>query len=217
MSSVPTDDVLPSPWTSYDTGPVGGPGAFKLYPDDELITLYASGTDLFGNNDAYRNATIATTGTNEIFGKVVANQGGYAGLMIRESDSPSARSVFIGEYKSGSSTGGYIEIRSTTGGSSVETALASYIPGTSLLSLYRTGNQIKGYISNNDGATWSTVINVTMSSLSSTMLYQLVYTNLDEFRYQRRRLHDGLDNAEWTVVPTELATVWRERFECGIV
>ena len=192
LSMVPTADTLPSPWTSYDTGPVGGPGAFKLYPDDDLITLYSAGTDIYGTNDAYRNLTSATTGINEIFGKVTSNQGGYAGLMIRESDSPTSRYVFIGEYKSGS-TGGFIEIRATAGAMPTETTLPNYTPGTSLLSLYRNGNQIKGYLSNNDGASWALVVNITMSGLSSTVLYQLIYTNTDTTHFE---------GADFTMVST---------------
>ncbi len=90
--------VLPKGWSSTDIGNVGVSGEADFLNGD--FNLLASGNDIWENADAFHFASRPLAGDVNIIARVVSVQytdpWAKAGVMLRETDSPGAKYVFLG-------------------------------------------------------------------------------------------------------------------------
>lgn len=152
---VHADGSIPSPWTDQDIGSVSIAGSASYDSGSSTFTVVGSGTDIWDYADSFHylyqpfgtNGTIIAHVTSQSDTSIYAK----AGVMIRASlDANSAHaSVFLTP-----SEGAEFQRRTTTGGSSTNTAGNGAVPYW--VKLVRSGNAFIGSVSS-DGSNWTTV------------------------------------------------------------
>ncbi|WP_425421270.1 T9SS type A sorting domain-containing protein [Phaeodactylibacter xiamenensis] len=142
---------LPSPWTATD---IGDPGSGNSYNFDPCVagpaeyTISADGYHLIPNtSDNMAFASLPLCGNGGIQARIESVEGGYAGLMIRESSAPGAR--MIGIYSNLTSLLRR-EVRYTDNGQNESNTTYASFP--SMLRLVRNGDRINGFYKN--GSKW---------------------------------------------------------------
>lgn len=139
--------------TSVDIGPVGVAGSTST--SNGVYTIRASGTDVWGTADEFRFAYAAFNGDGEITARVnsvTADQNWTkAGVMIRETLSPSSRYAFA------MVSGGHgvsFQYRSTAAGSAAQSGTADEVTRAPYwVRLRRAGNVFTAFVSA-DGQSW---------------------------------------------------------------
>jgi hypothetical protein len=162
---------LPSPWTSTDVGATGQAG-ISSYNDGFYVA--GAGADIWGTADAFQFVSQPLPGDGSIVAHVINEQAtstfAKAGIMIRQSTSPSAPHVILDVRPNG-----FIEFmtRGSVGGST------RYVAGSLLsqpwLKLSRSGSTVTAAVSA-DGTSWTTLGTV---PLSGAALIGLAVTSHD--------------------------------------
>jgi hypothetical protein len=139
--------------TSVDIGPVGVAGSTTNA--NGVYTVRASGTDVWGAQDEFRFVYAALSGDGEITARVDSlttwENWARAGVMIRETLSPSSRFAFA--ILSGGH-GVSFQYRSSAGGSAAQSGTADEVTRAPYwVRLRRAGNVFTAYVSA-DGQTW---------------------------------------------------------------
>ncbi|MBN2474802.1 MAG: tandem-95 repeat protein [Pirellulales bacterium] len=97
FAATPSDSVLPVPWAGQDLGTPGGSGCVRL--DGDTFTLIASGSDIWGRQDACHFVYRPLEGDGQIVGRVASledtDRFAKAGLMMRETLDANASNVLV--------------------------------------------------------------------------------------------------------------------------
>ncbi len=151
---------LPGSWSTQDIGTVATAGSAS--ETGGVVTLRASGADIWDAADEFHFRYQALTGDGEIIARVTGLTNTHpwakAGVMLRESLAPGSRHAFMCVA---AGMGAAFQYRAATSGASQS---ASGTPSSTLprwVRLLRAGNVITGYESTN-GTTWTTVGTVTL-------------------------------------------------------
>lgn len=165
---------LPTPWASQDIGSPSVTGNAAYNSASKVYTISGAGTDIWGTADQFSYAYQPWTGDGTIVAVVTSQTNpdpwAKAGIMIRESLNANAKHA---DLLLTPSNGFTFQYRTTAGGTTQSVKQASSSPAW--LKLQRTGNVIKGYVSNN-GLNWGDIGNVTVS-MNSTVYVGLAVTS----------------------------------------
>jgi hypothetical protein len=165
--------TLPSPWEQIDIGTVKIPGNATM--QNGMITLRASGTDIWERSDGFHYVYQPLEGDGEIVARIKdiqsAAEWALAGIMVREKltpDSVHATMMITTQEKA------KLRRRLTTPGTTVSTGpSAGSIELPKWLKLTRQGNVFKGFISD-DGRNWKLVDTDTIKMSGKTVYIGLV-------------------------------------------
>lgn len=151
----------PGSWSTQDIGPVATAGSAS--ETGGVVTLRASGADIWDAADEFHFRYQALTGDGEIIARVTGltntNPWAKAGVMLRESLTPGSRHAFMCVA---AEMGAAFQYRAATSSASQS---VSGTPSSALprwVRLLRAGNVITGYESTN-GTTWTTVGSTTLA------------------------------------------------------
>lgn len=152
-SSTFTVTTLPTSWSDGDIGSVGVSGSANYA--NGVFTVKGGGQQVYGTSDSFHFTYQSLSGDGSIVARLVSVQGasGYAtaGVMIRETLNAGSTNAKTAEWPA--YNGIYLDLRSTTGGSTSE-------PGSKSMTLpywmkvTRGGSTFTSYTSA-DGATWT--------------------------------------------------------------
>ena len=155
-NSPPPPSTLPSGWSAADVGATGATGGTTF--SNGTFSVTGAGADVWGTADALHYAYRTLSGDGTIVARVASiqyvNAWTKAGVMIRNSLSPSAAQAFM-LVAASPSKGVPFQRRTFDGNTSVSTA-GSQNTAPRWVKLMRTGNVITGYESP-DGANWTMV------------------------------------------------------------
>jgi phosphatidylserine/phosphatidylglycerophosphate/cardiolipin synthase-like enzyme len=173
--ATPPSSGLPTGWTHGDIGATGATAAASA--SGGTFSVAGAGADVWGTADAFHYAYRTLTGDGTIVARVATienvNAWTKAGVMIRNSTSPSAAQAFM--LVAASPVKGVPFQRRTTDGSSSVSSPGSQSTAPRWVKLVRAGNVITGYESA-DGATWTTVGSDTFG-MGSTVLIGLAVSS----------------------------------------
>jgi hypothetical protein len=172
--TVQPTSVPPSGWTSTNIATTSGSTSYA----EPVATVSGAGADIWGNADAFQFYHRALSGDGEIVARVVqfgdtnTHPWAKAGVMMRESNDPGARNVFMCLSRS---NGTVLQGRTSTGGT---TGLTWGSEGSTprWLRLVRAGNTITGSEST-DGVTWRQVAAVPIDTLAPGLIVGLAVTS----------------------------------------
>ena len=165
---------LPTAWLRQDIGNVGIAGSSSFI--DDTFTLQGSGSDIWGNEDAFSFVSQTLGGDCVITARLVSMSNtdywAKAGLMMRESNAAGAKNVSL--LVTPEQGGTRLQHRNSEGGSTSDHQLsASNAP--MWLRIVRSGNTFTGWQSN-DGETWTSSHTVTLA-MNSEVLVGLAVTS----------------------------------------
>ncbi|MEQ8706255.1 MAG: PQQ-binding-like beta-propeller repeat protein [Phaeodactylibacter sp.] len=154
--TVEDSDELPLPWTANDIGDQGN-GSTYAYdpcagnnPNQGDFTISTGGYNLIPqNSDNLAFASVPLCGNGGIQTRIESVQGGYAGLMIRESSAPGAKMVAVYANLTNLLRR---ETRTVTNGSRSSSTL--FAPFPTWLRLVRQGDYIRAFYRNSNGGSW---------------------------------------------------------------
>jgi hypothetical protein len=158
--------ALPPPWKSTDVGNVGRFGT--AFFANGAFTVAGSGADIWGTVDSFQFVNRPLAGNGQVVARVTSQLSQHvfskAGVMIRESLSPSSAQVIL-DVK----PGGGLEFmtRPATGAATMFIA-GGVAPPQPWLRLARSGNVFTGSVSAN-GRDWTTVGFATVPMAESTV------------------------------------------------
>ena len=154
---------LPEPWENHDVGPVGRPGSAAYVSSG--FRVQSSGTNVVTGGDSFHFVYKEADSESEIVTRISRVQftdpWARAGLMMRESLSPGARSVFFAVT---AARGGVCHWRERTGEDS-NVSLDGLMPVPCWLKLRRDGEVFTAFKSSN-GKSWSLVERVNLRASS---------------------------------------------------
>ena len=163
-------------WSTGDVGAVAAAGSATSV--NNIITVSASGADVWGTADEFRFVYKSLEGDGSIVTQVTAmdnvNAWGKAGVMMRESLAASSRHAFM-LVSSGS--GLAFQRRTATAGSSSHTSGGSG-GAPKYLKLTRSGSTFTGYKSA-DGLSWTRIGSTTISMNAKIYVGLAVTSHLD--------------------------------------
>lgn len=191
VSPLPT--ALPMPWQDQDIGSTSPSGSASF--NNTLFTVSGSGTDIWGNVDAFHYAYLLATNDCTIVTRVTAVEDtdawAKAGVMIRQSLSAnSAHAMMVITPGNGAS----FQWRTTTGGT-MSQAQSSGMRAPYWVKLVRTGSSFRGYISP-DGGAWTQVGGAQTIAMGST-----VYVGLPVTAHDNADLCTATFDNVWTSFP----------------
>jgi hypothetical protein len=165
---------LPTAWLRQDIGNVGITGTSSSF--DDTITLQGSGSDIWGNEDAFSFVSQALGGDCVVTARLLSisntDYWAKAGLMMRESNATGAKNVSL--LVTPEAGGTRLQHRNSEEGSTSDHQLSG--SNTPLwLRIVRSGNTFTGWQSN-DGATWTNIHAVTVA-MNSEVLVGLAVTS----------------------------------------
>ncbi|MDB5105946.1 MAG: hypothetical protein JWP91_3635 [Fibrobacteres bacterium] len=144
---------LPSPWVSRNVGSVGPAGDASI--TNGVLTVNASGADIWGAADAFRFVYFPVNGNAQLIAKVTSlqntNAWAKAGVMIRESLSAGSSNAFMAVTPASGAT---FQSRIGSGAVSASITTAATVP--KWVRITRVGSSFTGYVSDN-GTTWTQV------------------------------------------------------------
>ncbi|MFM9950346.1 MAG: MopE-related protein [Saprospiraceae bacterium] len=146
-------------WSNSNVGPANGSANFSLCADEPTDVFSVSATGFStSSSDVLHAVYKQLCGNGEIIARVVSvTNGGWGGIMLRESLAQGSKKVTLKTQANGNIRR---EIRSVTNGASSN--LNYFRPGHSWLRLVRTGSTFVGYTSTN-GTTWTFAFSATVS------------------------------------------------------
>jgi uncharacterized protein YceK len=162
---------LPSPWLDQDLGSVGVTGSASF--SNGTFTVQGAGAGIYGTADAFHYVYQSLSGDGTIIARLVSLQGGSgyvsAGVMIRETLSSGSTNAKTADWRS---YGGiYFDVRTTTGGSTLEPgSVSATLPYW--VKVTRSGSIFSSYTSS-DGANW-----VLLGTSQTILMAQNVYVGL---------------------------------------
>jgi phosphatidylserine/phosphatidylglycerophosphate/cardiolipin synthase-like enzyme/regulation of enolase protein 1 (concanavalin A-like superfamily) len=175
VDPAPPSSTLPDGWSKTDVGNTGATG--NATAAGGTFTVTGAGADVWGTADAFHYAYRTLTGDGTIVARVATienvNAWTKAGVMIRNSISPSAAQAFM--LVAASPTKGVPFQRRTADGNSSASTSGSQSTAPRWVKLVRAGNVITGYESA-DGATWTTVGSDTFT-MNATVLIGLAVSS----------------------------------------
>jgi uncharacterized protein (DUF2141 family) len=161
--------TLPAGWSHGDIGATGATGAASY--SGGTFTVTGAGADVWGSTDALHYAWRSMTGDGTIIARVASiqnvNAWTKAGVMIRNSTSPSAAQAFM-LVAASSVKGVPFQRRVSDGNTSVSTP-GPFVTAPYWVKLVRSGNVITGYASP-DGSTWTQIGSDTFTVGSSVLI-----------------------------------------------
>lgn len=167
--------ALPSGWTAADIGATGAAGSSTF--SNGVYSVTGAGDDVWGTADAAQYAYTSLTGDGSIVARVRTIQYVHAwtkaGVMIRNSASPSAAQAFM--LVAASATKGVPFQRRPSDGASSVSSPGSQSTAPRWVKLVRAGNVITGYESGN-GVDW-TVVGSDTFAMGSTVLVGLAVSS----------------------------------------
>lgn len=147
-------------WLTQDVGSVGAVGSFT--DSSGTLTVDGSGADIWGTSDEFRFGFKALSGDFAFTARVVSMtntaQWAKAGLMIRETLSPSSKYVM---HNMSPASGTVFERRDTPGASSAHVAITSTSVAPYWIRLVRGGDIFTSYVSP-DGVSWASTGSTTV-------------------------------------------------------
>jgi RHS repeat-associated protein len=152
--------ILPSGWSDGDVGSVGLAGSASY--SNGVFTVNGAGSSFYGTAaDAFNFTYQTLSGDGTIVARVAStsNVDAQAGVMIRETLDPAAKSMFVGYYFA------YISMlfRTTTSGTSgLNTGNNVQVSLPYWVKLVRSGSSFTGYQSL-DGVNWAVVASQTIN------------------------------------------------------
>ena len=165
---------LPAPWVSEDIGSplIGGSSSIS---SSNVVTINASGADIWGTSDQFHFAYVRVTGNVDILLRVdsvpATSTWAKVGVMIRASlAANSAHAFSLVSYSRGLA----FQRRPTTGGDSVNTA-GEAAAAPRWVRLIRLGNVVTAY-SSSDGVNWTAIASDTIQ-LGSTAYVGIAATS----------------------------------------
>jgi regulation of enolase protein 1 (concanavalin A-like superfamily) len=145
----------PSSWSFADIGAITVAGS--NVSSGNTITIRGSGSDVWDNADACRFVWLTRTGDGVVEAKIASmqdtNSWAKAGVMIRESNDPGARNVYLALTPSWN---GIIAQARTATGSSTTGVAGPGVTAPYWLRVARAGNTFTASASG-DGMTWQTI------------------------------------------------------------
>ncbi|HET7694408.1 MAG TPA: phospholipase D-like domain-containing protein [Vicinamibacterales bacterium] len=175
VDAAPPASTLPSGWSHADIGNTGAAG--DAGAAGGTFTVKGAGADVWGTADAFQYAYRTLTGDGSIVARVATienvNAWTKAGVMIRNSTSPSAAHAFM-VVAASPLKGVPFQRRTADGGGSTSTA-GSQSTAPRWVKLVRTGNVITGYESP-DGVAWTAVSSDTFA-MGQTVLIGLAVSS----------------------------------------
>jgi regulation of enolase protein 1 (concanavalin A-like superfamily) len=166
--SVGAVPALPTPWQSQDVGAVGQAG-FTDASSNGTFSVYGSGSDIWGDQDAFRYVYQTLNGDGSIIAHVKSQQNtdpwAKTGVMIRETLDPGSTQALMALTPGNGST---FQWRSATGNSSSSSS-GPNVDAPAWVKLSRSGNTFTGYVSS-DGSTWTQVGSATISMAKSVSI-----------------------------------------------
>ena len=152
---------LPPAWTAQDIGSVGLGGSSHFL--DDTFTLQGSGSDIWGNADAFQFAGQSLSGDCVITARIESMSGTdyweKAGLMVRESNAADAKNVIL--LTTPEQGGTRLQWRSSQGGTTFDRQLSQSNPPL-WLRLVRSGDTFTAWQSSN-GMTWTNTSTATVA------------------------------------------------------
>jgi len=143
---------LPNPWLDQDVGSVGVTGSARF--SNGTFTVQGAGAQIYGTADAFHNVYQPLSGDGTIIARLVSLQGGStyvsAGVMIRETLNTGSTNAKTADWRSYGTI--YFDVRTTTGGSTVEPGgVSATLPYW--VKVARSGSTFTSYTSS-DGVNW---------------------------------------------------------------
>jgi fibronectin type 3 domain-containing protein len=161
----------PFPWMSREIGSGGG----GVYFSNGVFNVSGSGSDIWGNADAFRFVYVPVTGNCTVVARVASLQNvdswSKAGVMIRASLDANAANAFIAVTPS---NGVSFQYRSSAGGNSANNNTTGF-SAPHWVRLVRSGNTFTGFRSAN-GVTWIQQGNSTTITMAATVYAGLAVT-----------------------------------------
>lgn len=172
MLNILVNPGMPAGWTNADVGATGVAG----YSTDSIsspgtYTVNGSGTDIWGNADAFQYTWKTLNGDGEIIARVTSQTNtdpwAKAGVMIRDGTSAGAMNVLM---TTTTSNGFSFQWRDTlNGASNFSAGSAMNAAPNNWVRLVRAGNVFTGYSSAN-GTSWTQVGTATVAMNSSVLV-----------------------------------------------
>ena len=151
--------VIEIPFDGTDVGGAAPAGSFL--GDGCPMTVVGGGGDIWGSSDQFYYVYQPATGDSEMQTKILSQQNtndwAKAGIMFRETLDANAMHAFMAITPG---NGVAFQRRLSTSGTSENTQTTAAVP--LCVKLARQGNLFIGYISTNDGGTWTEVDSVTI-------------------------------------------------------
>ncbi len=154
---------------------------------DGVVTMGASGADIWGNSDQFRYAYKTLNGDGSIVARVdsidnITNNWTKAGVMIRQSTDPSAAhslTVITGNFwSSGSGNGASFQGRPVAGEASVNADSAEVVAPPYYVRIERVGNNLSGFVSP-DAENWTQLGDAREVVMEDPVLIGLAVTSHD--------------------------------------
>ena len=198
---------LPGGWARGDVGDVAAAGSSSF--DGSTYTITGSGADIWGTADAFHYAHSFVSGAFDVSVRVASFQGAQewakAGLMIRESLSPTARHASI--FATPSAVPGIaFQRRAVTGGGSLHTGGPASAPPV-WLRLRREGDAITAFTRVSDTDSWTIVGTQTLTGLAESVSVGLAVTSHSDGITATARF----DNLALTPIQPSLPAGWESR------
>jgi glucose/arabinose dehydrogenase len=156
---------VPTPWKAQNIGSPALKGSATFDPSSGKFSVSGAGTDIWGTSDQFNYVYQPWTGDGAIIALVSSqtntNEYAKAGVMFRESLNANSKHV---DLVLTPQNGLAFQYRSATGGTTKDVKAASTNPYW--IKLERTGNTIKGYVSNN-GLNWGDLGSATVAMSKS--------------------------------------------------
>ena len=165
---VPNPPALPSPWTSQDIGAVGTSGSASY--TNGVFTIKGAGTlNYTSGTDAFQYVSQSTSGTScniiaRVSSQTAPTSSARAGVMIRETDSPTSAYVFMGIQPNA-----FYWSQRLENGSGAKSQWTDNAAPNNWVQLTRTGNTFIGYTSS-DGATWTQRVSLTINMATNATM-----------------------------------------------
>ena len=158
---------LPTPWVNQDIGTVGVSGSASYVGG--TFSLQGSGTDIWGQVDAFHYVYQTLNGDGEIVARVASmtatHTNAKAGVMIRESLTASSRHAILNVTPAA----GIEFMRRLSPGASTTFTSGGNETAPKWLRLSRAGNTFSAYKSN-DGVTWTLIGTDTIGMTSQVFI-----------------------------------------------
>jgi hypothetical protein len=182
---------IPAPWKSEDIGTVATPG--NSSQGRGRYEVAGAGADVWGTQDAFHFVHRPISGDHELLARLVSQDAtvsdAKAGLMLRESNAPDARNVFMAVFPSVTDVNGDVKGKGTrlqyrdkrtdllTGYLDIASISAAEPDAAPLwLKIVRKGALFTGYLSG-DGSTWIKDGEATIPTLPMNLLAGLAVTS----------------------------------------
>ena len=160
-----------TPWTGRNIGAVAAQGTHTFGGGGAVITISASGADIWNRADEFYFLSQSLTGDGEMTARVVSvgNTDPWAksGVMIRETTAAGSRHAMM---MISATSGAAFQYRTTTGGVSGPTSTPGAPASAPLyVKIKRVGNTLTGSYST-DGVVWTTRGSITIAMNAATQI-----------------------------------------------